>query len=141
MHAPISSEDLMRYLDGELSPPDRARIDAELVKSTELQREVALFQTLKSDLRELSLPVGPHGSSVWDQVNARVNRPMGWALLVAGLFIWATYGTYVFVTSSVSPWEKLGTGAVAIGMLMLLASVILQRFREWGSDPYKDVQR
>ena len=42
----ISSDDLMRYLDGELSPDERARVDAQLQRSTELQREVAIFRAL-----------------------------------------------------------------------------------------------
>ncbi|NIR34814.1 MAG: hypothetical protein GWN02_01710 [Gemmatimonadetes bacterium] len=52
-----------------------------------------------------------------------------------------TYGAYLFATSSASPWEKLATGAIAIGILMLLASVIWERLREWETDPYRDVYR
>jgi hypothetical protein len=52
-----------------------------------------------------------------------------------------TYGVYVFTTSTIDPWEKLATGAVAIGILMLFASVIWERYREWETDPYKDVHR
>ena len=35
----------------------------------------------------------------------------------------------------------LGTGAIAIGMLVLLASVIWERVRELDTDPYRNVQR
>ena len=140
MSRPISHDDLMRYLDGELSPEDRARVDSELETSTELQREVAVFRALKSDFRELDFPQAQR-SSVWDRVNRQVNRPIGWVLFIAGLLIWMTYGTFVFATSAVSAWEKLATGAVAIGIMMLLASVIWERYREWDSDPYRDVQR
>lgn len=140
MSSPISHDDLMRYLDGELSPKDRARVDAELESSTELQREVAVFRALKSDFRELDFPQAQR-SSVWDRVNRQVNRPVGWVLFISGLLVWMTYGTFVFATSAVSAWEKLATGAIAIGIMMLLASVIWERYREWGSDPYRDVQR
>ena len=51
------------------------------------------------------------------------------------------YGTYIFATAAINPWEKMATGAIAIGMLMLLASVIWERLREWDTDPYKDVHR
>ncbi|MDH3271028.1 MAG: hypothetical protein OEN56_06825 [Gemmatimonadota bacterium] len=137
----ISPDDLMRYLDSEMSPDERARVEAELARSTELQREFALFQALKSDIQGLSFHPATYQSSVWDKVNAHVNRPVGWLLLIAGLVIWMTYGAYVFATSSVSPWEKLGTGAVAIGILLLLASVIWERLQEWETDPYRDVHR
>ena len=137
----ISSDDLMRYLDGELAPDDRARVDAALANSTELQREVAIFRALKSDFRELSFHPATHHTSVWDQVNAHVTRPIGWVLVIAGAVVWLTYGVYVFASSPADPWEKLATGAVAIGILTLLTSVVWERYREWDTDPYKDVHR
>ncbi len=137
----ITSEDLMRYLDGELSPEERARVDAELATSTELQREVAIFRSLKEDFQELSFHPATYRKSIWDRVNDRVTRPVGWLLIIAGLAVWMTYGAYIFATSPSDPWEKLATGAVAIGILMLFASVIWERYREWDRDPYKDVHR
>ena len=137
----ISSEDLMRYLDGELSPEERARVDAELATSTELQREVAIFRALKADFRDLSFHPGTDRSSVWDRVNTHLTRPIGWILAVLGVVVWMSYGVFVFATSASDAWEKLATGGVAIGILMLLASVIWERYREWGTDPYKDVFR
>lgn len=141
MKKPISPDDLMRYLDGELSPEDRSRVDTELGSSTELQRELAIFRSLKSDFQDLNFHRDMHQNSVWDRVNAHVNRPMGWIFFVVGLVVWMTYGAYVFATSAASALEKLATGAVAIGILMLLTSVIWDRYREWGTDPYKDVHR
>jgi len=137
----ISSEDLMRYLDGELTPDERARVDTELSSSTELQREVAIFRALKTDFQELSFHPGTYHTSVWDQVNAEVARPAGWVLVIAGAALWTSYGVYVFATSTVDPWEKMATGAIAIGVLTLLASVIWERYRQLDSDPYKDVHR
>lgn len=137
----ISTDDLMRYLDGEMPPEERARTEAALARSTELQRELALFESLKTDIQGLSFHPATHRTSVWDRVNAEVNRPIGWVFLVAGVTVWLGYGSYVFATSSVSRWEKLGTGAVAIGILMLLASVIWERLRELETDPYRDVHR
>ena len=138
---PITTDDLMRYLDGELAPDERQRVDAELATSTELQREVAIFRALKSDFQDLSFHPAARYTSVWDQVNARVTRPIGWLLLVIGLAVWLSYGVYVFATSPSDPWEKLATGAIAIGILTLFASVIWERYREWLRDPYKDVHR
>ncbi len=137
----ITTDDLMRYLDGELAPEERQRVDAELATSTELQREVAIFRALKSDFQELSFHPANRYTSVWDRVNARVTRPIGALLLVAGLAVWLTYGVYIFASSPSDPWEKLATGAIAIGILILFASVIWERYREWLRDPYKDVHR
>lgn len=138
---PVSTDQLMRYLDGELSPEERETVDRQLSASTELQRELAMYRSLKADIQGLQFHPATYHVSVWDQVNAHVNRPIGWVLFVAGTIVWLSYGTWVFATSSVSPWEKLATGAVAIGILMLLASVIWDRLREWESDPYRNVHR
>ena len=67
----VSSEDLMRYLDGEMPPEERARVDAELAKSTELQRELAMFRALKADFQQLSFHPARYRTSVWDRVNDR----------------------------------------------------------------------
>jgi anti-sigma factor RsiW len=137
----ISSEDLMRYLDGELSPEERALVEVELATSTELQREVAIYRALKEDFRELSFHPATRRASVWDRVNVRVTRPTGWILALAGAAVWMAYGAYVFATAPYDPWEKLATAAVAIGVLLLLASVIWERYRELDKDPYRDVYR
>ena len=145
-HTPLGSgsigpDDLMRYLDGEMTPEERDRMDGKLGQSTELQRELAMYRTLKEDVQGLTFRAGPANRSVWDEVNRSLNRPMGFAFLIAGLVIWLTYGTFLFATSTASRWEKLGTAAIAIGMLQLLASVIWDRYRDWQTDPYKNVHR
>jgi hypothetical protein len=61
--------------------------------------------------------------------------------VIVGSLLWAAYGLYLFVTSSAFLLEKLATGAITIGILLLLATVIWERYREWLSDPYRDLQR
>jgi hypothetical protein len=138
---PVSTDELMRYLDGEMPPEERGRIDEALASSTELQRELAMYRNLKSGIQGLRFHPATYSVSVWDQVNTHINRPIGWVLLIVGAVVWMSYGAYVFATSAISPWEKLGSGAVAIGILMLLASVIWERLRDWETDPYRNVHR
>jgi len=137
----ISHEDIMRFIDGELPPQEHARIEAALASDTELSREVAIFRRMKGDFQELSFHPGKPRTSVWDSVNAALTRPVGWLLLLGGSAVWTGYGAYLFTTSPAHPFEKLATGAVVIGILMLLASVIWERYREWLRDPYRDVYR
>ena len=131
----------MRYLDGEMPPEERAEVDTELAASTELRRELAIFRALKADFQELSFHSAQYRESVWDRVNNQVTRPIGWILVAIGATTWTSYGAYLFATSPTDPWEKLATGAIAIGILMLLTSVIWDRYRELQNDPYRDVQR
>ena len=137
----VTHEDLMRFLDGELPPEEHARVQAVIASSTELAREAAIYRAMKGRFQEISFHPGTYHASVWDGVNRSLTRPIGWILVIAGAVVWATYGVYVFLVSPVDPWQKLATGAVVIGILALLASVIWERYREWLTDPYRDIQR
>ncbi len=136
-----SNEDLMRYLDGEMTPQDRARFQGMVEGSTELQRELALYHALKENLQGISFAPVLTGKSVWDRVNARLTRPVGWVLIVIGAALWAVYGGYIYVQSAINVWEKLATSAVISGILIVFATVAWERYRAWLVDPYKDVQR
>ncbi len=140
MRQTVSNEDLMRFLDGELPPDEVARVEDALGRSTELQRELRIFEALRRDVGGLTYDPPPH-RSVWDGVQRRLTRPVGWILFVSGAILWTLYGGWVFATSAVNPVEKLAVGALAIGFLILLGSTVSERVREFRTDPYRDIQR
>ena len=111
----VTKEDLMRYMDGEMPPEQRARLDTELERSTELRRELAIFRAMRTDFQGLSFDPGTYHKSVWDKVNASVTRPIGWVLVVVGVIVWTAYGAYLFTTSPVNAWEKLATDRISRG--------------------------
>ena len=137
---PIGHEELMRYIDGEL-PPDRARdVEAAMESSTELRRDYVLFSRMKTDLGALGRDLAVE-NDIWSTVSRRLARPMGWLLFVVGLAVWTAYGTYAYLTGADALWEKLATSAVVVGLGMLLASVLIERYREVETDPYRDIER
>ncbi len=136
----VSHESLMRYLDGEAAPEERARIDAAVSESTELQRDLAVFRTMKSDLQAMTFGLA-NDQSVWGAVHRRITRPLGWLLLSAGLLTWILYGSYLYVVSAIDAWEKFATSAIGLGILFLLGTVIYERRKEWQTDPYRSVYR
>ena len=141
MNGRIGPEDLMRYLDGEMPAEETRVLEAELARSTELQRDLAIWRAMQRDVQGLSFaPVRPD-RSVWGAVNRRVTRPVGWTLLVVGVVAWLGYVAYLFALSAVSPWGKIAVAAIVIGFVLLLATVIADRYREWRTDPYRDVYR
>ena len=136
----ISHDDLMRYLDGEL-PPGRAReVEEALETSTELRREYVIFQRMKSDLQEMGASM-QHEPTVWDAVNRRLTRPVGWVLFLVGAVIWMAYGVYAYLTGADALWEKLATSAIVVGLAMLLLSAMVVRWQDLKTDPYKEIQR
>ncbi len=131
----------MRYLDGEMSPVERTALEARMQESTELARELGIYQSMREGFADLSFSVPSRRGSVWDQVHRQLYRPLGWILVIAGLVVWVGFGVYAFVTSPGEVWEKAATSALVIGLLVLLSSVILERYKDWLTDPYRDVQR
>ena len=56
----VTHEQLMRYLDGEVGPEERSRIEASVENSTELRRELAVYRAMKDDLQS--------GTYTWERV-------------------------------------------------------------------------
>ena len=136
----VSHETLTRYLDNELPPDERGRVEDHLSECTECRREAEIMRTMKEDLAEL--PGGdPDGGSVWDAVDRRLTRPLGWILLVAGAVVSLGLGAWGFVTADAPLTEKLAAGAMGLGLVLLLVSVGRERWKEWKDDPYRKVQR
>jgi hypothetical protein len=136
----VSHESLMRYLDGEAAPEERARIDAVVADSTELQRDLVVFRTMKSDLQAMTFGLA-NDQSVWGAVHRRITRPLGWLLISVGFLTWILYGSYLYIVSAIVPWEKLATSAIGRGILFLFGTVIYERRKEWLTDPYRNVYR
>lgn len=139
---------LMRFLDGELDDEERRRVEEHLASCTECRREVAVYRSIGEDLsgggsREHGRPgrgtVETGGT--WQAVDRRLTRPAGWALIAVGALFWLAWGVWSFVTSPGVPIEKLATGALLIGFAVLLASLGLERWRDWKREPYRDVER
>ncbi len=137
----ITKDELMLFLDGELDPEAHERVRRALENDTELTRELAIFRAMKGQFHELSFDAGDRRGSVWARVDRQLTRPVGWVLLTGGVLAWLLYGTYLFATGPSDAWEKLATGAVVIGVLLLLGSVIAERYRASLTDPYRDVHR
>ena len=96
----MSHESLMRYLAGEAAPEERARIDAAVAESTELQRDLVIYRTMKSDLQAMTFGLA-NDHSVWGAVHRRITRPLGWILLSVGFLTWIVYGSYLYIVSAI----------------------------------------
>ena len=133
-------DELMRFLDGEAAPEERAAVERRLLESSELRRELALYQSIKDGFRDMTfVPLGEE--SAWDRIRKRVSTPVGWVLAGSGLAAWTGYGLWAYFTSPTGIVTKLATGGVVIGILVLLANVIWDRCKEYRTDPYRHVHR
>lgn len=136
----IGHDDLMRFLDGEMTPERAREVEAELERSTELRRELEVFRKMKSDLGELGAQMGAD-RTVWGAVNRGLTRPVGWGLFIVGTLVWVAYGVYTYLTGADALWEKLAASAIVVGLGMLFLSAIVDRYVDLKTDPYREIQR
>ena len=136
----IGHDELMRFLDGEMTPERTREVEAELERSTELRREVEVFRRMKSDLADLGAQMGSE-KTVWGAVNRRLTRPVGWVLFILGALVWVGYGIYTYLTGADALWEKVAASAIVVGLGMLFLSVIVDRYVDLKTDPYREIQR
>ncbi|MFC1627995.1 anti-sigma factor family protein [Gemmatimonadota bacterium] len=135
-------EDLVRFVDGELHGTDLNRFEQHLETCTECRREVSIFQSLKGELQAMGMkqPEIP-GGSVWDDVNRKVARPIGWIFTIIGFIMYLAYAIFTFITSSGNLFEKLMIGLLVAGFVVLLATVAWERIVDYRTDPYKGVEK
>ena len=129
----------MKFLDQELPPGEHARIERELAASTELQRELARFRQMRADVRSLGTDIRAPG--VWATIHRQLTRPVGWLLLIAGTVLSSAWGFWLYFTSDEDLVLKFATGAVVIGVALLLGATIQERWIEWQTDPYRDIDK
>lgn len=135
---------LSAHLDRELTQADDQRVRIHLEDCADCRQalaELARVRELASDLRFASPPEGKM-DELEKKVSVRAPRRLGWLLVIIGLAGWTGYAAYLFVTDpAAASWQKLLTGAVVIGLVLLLASVLRQRLLEMPHDRYRGVKR
>lgn len=136
----VGSEELMRYLDGELPAGRRDAVAAHLERCTECHREFVIYQRMKEDLGAMTTNDGS-GPDLWTAISRRIAQPAGWLFMTGGLVVLGAWGVWSWITSPEMFWRKLAVGAVVVGAALLLASAILDRLRDVRTDPYREIQR
>jgi anti-sigma factor RsiW len=139
MSGRITKEELMKFLDRELDPDDHRRIEREIAASTELRRDLARYRMLRAELASLGRDIDSPG--VWTAVQRRLTRPVGWILLTVGAVVYTGWAAWLWANSESDTILKLGLGAVTVGFVLLLVSVLHERWVAYQTDPYRDIQR
>lgn len=127
------------YADGELSAEEARRVEAHLATCTECRRELALIQNLGEAMQ--TILSRPPRRSVWEGVNRKITRPIGWILLIVGVITWIGLALVEWFREGELTPEWLAGTAVGTGLVLLLIGVAYEQFRDWKETPYKDIER
>jgi ferric-dicitrate binding protein FerR (iron transport regulator) len=135
---------MMAALDGEASPADRQELSGMLARSPELAAEWGRFERLKEVTTGMRLQNPPE--EVWDRywttTYRRAERGIAWLLVVAGGLVlagyWIWHAVEAFLADTGTPlFLRAAIAAVAIGALILVASVVREKVFTARRDPYQ----
>ncbi|MCB1184069.1 zf-HC2 domain-containing protein [bacterium] len=143
---------LSAYVDGELDAADLARVEAHLARpdseSGEARREIERLRRLKAltGAMRLKEPPPEEWEAFWENVYNRAERSVGWILLMVGVVVvgaWAALQVVLALThaENLPLYVKGGIFVGAAGLLVLLVSVVRERWYARQRTRYKDVIR
>lgn len=137
------AEKLSGYVDGELTQQERQKVELHCKECKECSKNLEDLVSLKQ--RIASGMLSEIGEDKWREdmqdPTVRSSRSLGWILFIAGILVAAAVGLYAFVADDGTPiWMKLIMVAIYGGLVVLLYSVVRQRWLEQKTDKYKDVE-
>jgi predicted anti-sigma-YlaC factor YlaD len=140
---------LTAYLDGELPPDRRRRLEGHLAECQSCRRELEALAAVKEDLAMIKFkePSDVELERYWGRIYNRLERGVGWILLSVGAIILLCYGAFKLVESVVTDPGvalvlKLGVLALVFGVVILFVSLLRERLAVRKTDKYsKEVQR
>ena len=136
---------LMGYVDGELDENDLRRVEAALASDPALQAELAGMRRLKDLTADLGFDEKTDAElkAFWGSVYNRMERHIGWMLLLAGVLGLTAVCLFLFLDSDETHWiVKVLAGCMGLGALILLWSVWRERALVMPHDRYsKEIHR
>ena len=136
--------DGMRLLDGELAAEEKAEYEAHVRDckhcSAEL-RSLGRIVELTNEMR-LRTPDDEFWDGYWESIYRRSERGLGFLLVVTGVIGILIYAVFRAVTSPhFLTYEGISITVILLGLVVIFASVVRERFHESKNDPYKGVRR
>lgn len=132
-------------VDGELSRDDRQRVHDHVDSCAECGSELDSLQMLVNAASSLAVKLP--ADEVWDtfleNVYNRLERRTGWIFVVAGVVVLSAFVGYHYIADPwSSPMTKVLVAVPAVGLAVLLISVLRQRLKVAPIDRYsRDVKR
>jgi anti-sigma factor RsiW len=139
---------MMAVLDGEGTAADRHELEAALAREPHLQVEWDRLRRVKEVTMTFGIAQPPE--EAWDRfqrsVPHRTERGIAWFLIAAGLAVLGAAALWAWIEKWIAtdlPWViKAASGALLLGVALLIVSVLRERWYLHRRDPYsKEVLR
>ena len=137
------------YLDDELSPEQRQRLEGHLSTCQECRGELANLGDLKENLAMIKFkePSDAELERYWKSVYNRLERGLGWVLFSVGAIILLCYGGFKLIEQVIKDPRvallfKIGLVALVFGVVILFVSLLRERLAVGKVDKYsKEIER
>jgi len=143
-----SGELLMRALDDELAPAERAEFERLISDNPELREEWKRLSRLKEVTANMKLRNAPEEmwTGYWTSVYSRFERGVAWILVSIGAIVLGSWGAWqgvhdLMADADLPTFVKWSILALTVGLVMLLVSVVRHRIFVSRTDPYKEIER
>ncbi len=136
-------QQLMAYVDDELSALERAEFERQLAEDPDLAAEVADFQCLADMTSSMTLaePTDHEMRRFWENFYNRSEWQIGWIFLICGLTVLAAYGLLMLLSSELHWVIKAGSLSALAGAGILFFNTLRLRMRTLRFDRYRGVMR
>ena len=141
-------DQLMGYLDNELSDEQKNRFEEHLAGCPECTAELKEFRKLKAITDEVTLfePEDRIWQDYWAGIYNRIERSIGGIIFSVSAILLAIYGGFKLIETIITDATtgmllKIGLLALITGLAILFVSVLRERVYFWGKDRYRNVRR
>lgn len=149
MNCDECSELLDGYVDDELTPEQRATVDAHLADCEACRAQLHDLNLLKEHLSMITFrePTDDELERYWQSVYNRLERGAAWVLVSIGAILLGCTGAFLLVehvirNPGVGLAAKVGLSALVVGVVVLFVSLLRERLRIRRLDKYsKEIKR
>ena len=136
--------DSQRYVDGIMSPGERDEFEKHLEECSDCRESVLRLSRLVKITRRIKMkdPTDEFWQVYWKSLYRRTERRIAWIFILIGTAMIALYAAYEVIRSFRElTWTNLAVVFVLVGVVLLIISVIRERYHQYKVDRYKDVKR
>jgi len=139
---------LSAYVDGELGPQEADAVEKRLAEDERARLLVEQLRRMKEITGAMRIkdPPREEGERFWQVLSNRVERSLGWLLFATGglvVLAWAALSLInaIWNSTALPALVRWGSVAAVAGVVVLLVSVVRERWHVRRTTRYKDIAR
>jgi anti-sigma factor RsiW len=137
-------ERIAGLLDNELTPEETVDLNEHLIRCASCRADYEELRKTEQKLEAISyIEITDEAArSLWRLPFARFLSVASLVLVIGGYAALLLYGFVLFLLDDGDDlFVRISVGAIVIGFLVLLGSLIVERVSTYRVDPYKDIER